>query len=125
MNDEQNRIATQIRNDIGTSRELYYIDSNGNIGMVAQFRENGCWQNDPDTAGEIPLEVLNTLLKYRYLTKGKIMTSPNEKLKQIRELVSDGLQTDGGHHKQWYLAQIAKIVGIDIELDEEDMGIAP
>ena len=48
-----------------------------------------------------------------------------EKLKKIRELVSDGLQTDGEHHKQWYLSQIGDLIGIDIYIDEEDRGIAP
>ena len=29
---------------------------------------------------------------------------------KIIELCCDGLFTDGGHHKQWYLAEILKIV---------------
>lgn len=46
---------------------------------------------------------------------------------KIEDAVKEALVTDGSHHKQWYLEQIAKLFGIDIaELDgiiEE--GIAP
>ncbi len=44
----------------------------------------------------------------------------------IRDLVIGGLTTDGEHHKQWYLEQIANALGIELtqELDYEK-GIAP
>ena len=35
---------------------------------------------------------------------------------EIKELCIDGLLTDGGHHKQWYLEQI--LIKLDIDLDE-------
>lgn len=38
-------------------------------------------------------------------------------------LLQEAVQTDGGHHKQWYLEEIAKILGII--LPEHDEGIAP
>lgn len=44
------------------------------------------------------------------------------------DLVKEGLETDGGHHKQWYLEQIALALGVDsiwIEEHEGEKGIAP
>ena len=51
---------------------------------------------------------------------------------RILDLVLEGLATDGGHHKQWYLEQIAEVLGCDRdtlhklapEYDWED-GVAP
>jgi len=46
----------------------------------------------------------------------------------IRELAEEGLQTDGGHHKQWYLAQILRVIGMtnaDLRQVTDDLGIAP
>lgn len=40
-------------------------------------------------------------------------------------LVRDGLQTDGAHHKQWFLQEIGKCVGLNpADIDHEE-GIAP
>jgi len=33
------------------------------------------------------------------------------KEKKIRELCVEGLNTDGAHHKQWYLEEILKVLG--------------
>lgn len=50
---------------------------------------------------------------------------------QVRELVMDALTTDGGHHKQWYLAEIAQLVLSPFELEQfqaeydYEPGIAP
>ena len=52
---------------------------------------------------------------------------------KVKELVIDGLITDGSHHKQWYLEQILIALGIDVDkLHEEyerdydwERGIAP
>lgn len=44
----------------------------------------------------------------------------------VKALVLDGLYTDGGHHKQWFLAQIAQ--GLNIPIPDElsdDLGVAP
>lgn len=49
--------------------------------------------------------------------------NPSDKLVKIRELVEAGIFIDGEHHKQWHLVEIAKVVGVDIEI--EDSGIAP
>lgn len=47
---------------------------------------------------------------------------------EIRLLAEDGIYTDGSHHKQWYLTEIFKLVGGEIN-DEMKMsteeGIAP
>ena len=54
---------------------------------------------------------------------------------EVMELAIEGLFTDGGHHKQWFLEQILRSVDCDLNLleqeylynDEEswDKGIAP
>lgn len=35
-------------------------------------------------------------------------------LQRIKQLVFDGLKTDGGHHKQWFLEQIGEMIGMKI-----------
>lgn len=45
-------------------------------------------------------------------------------VKQISELLNEAVRTDGGHHKQWYLVQIATALHIEIGNDHEP-GIAP
>lgn len=56
------------------------------------------------------------------------------KLEEIKNICIDGLLTDGGHHKQWYLEQILEEIGVDlVELRETlkkddfswEKGIAP
>jgi hypothetical protein len=49
---------------------------------------------------------------------------------KVIELLKDGLQTDGPHHKQWYLNEVLKLIDPDIAKDVEghwthDGGIAP
>jgi len=53
-----------------------------------------------------------------------------ERDKRIIEVLKDGLQTDGSHHKQWYLNEVLKLINADIAKDVEthwthDGGIAP
>jgi hypothetical protein len=44
----------------------------------------------------------------------------------LDQLVIDALYTDGGHHKQWYLEQIADALGIEHTIYcGHDEGIAP
>lgn len=38
----------------------------------------------------------------------------SDKLDRISVLVSDGMGTDGAHHKQWYLSEILKIVDPEV-----------
>lgn len=56
------------------------------------------------------------------------------KIDKAIELALEGLHVDGAHHKQWYLEQILKRLGVDLEkeyelasdIDEEwERGIAP
>jgi len=42
----------------------------------------------------------------------------------VRNLLEDALVTDGGHHKQWYLEQIAKYLELPVTVDYEP-GIPP
>lgn len=50
---------------------------------------------------------------------------------KIKELIFNGLCTDGAHHKQWYLEQIAEHLGYDPTSEEDyeeylpEPGIAP
>lgn len=44
-------------------------------------------------------------------------------LELLKEIITNALFTDGGHHKQWYLAQMLKI--LDPIVTIEDEGIAP
>jgi len=46
-------------------------------------------------------------------------------MNEIKELVKDALMIEGGHHKQWYLIQIAKKLDIDLSENEIEGGIKP
>ena len=46
-----------------------------------------------------------------------------DKLKKITQLISEGLQSDGAHHKQWYLEQIGILLKIDITRIPHEEGI--
>ncbi len=59
----------------------------------------------------------------------KISAMPNSK-KKAKKLAISGLPTDGGHHKQWYLEEILKALGCDldcvrIELQQDDYDWEP
>lgn len=38
----------------------------------------------------------------------------NERIENAKKLAVDGLQTDGDHHKQWYLQEILRALGYKI-----------
>jgi len=44
-------------------------------------------------------------------------------LPDIISLVKGGLTTDGDHHKQFYLHEIANLLNLDIDWDSVDRGI--
>ena len=50
---------------------------------------------------------------------------PKNVIESIEILIVEGLQTDGGHHKQWYLEKIAQELEIDLNDIEHEKGIAP
>jgi hypothetical protein len=54
-----------------------------------------------------------------------MITGTFTEMKELERLIVDGIREDEGHHKQWYLEQIATLVGIDIEGYEFERGIAP
>lgn len=67
-------------------------------------------------------EVLNDLVKEEKRSN-EFRNSELEtrcKTLNVKTLVIDGMTTDGYHHKQWYLVQIAKAIGLAIgeEIDE-------
>ncbi len=41
---------------------------------------------------------------------------------EATNLALHALMTDGAHHKQWYLEQIVKVLGIDLEHFESTTG---
>ena len=43
-----------------------------------------------------------------------------ENKEEIIELLKDGLQTDGGHHKQWYLNEVLKLIDPQIAKEVEE-----
>lgn len=45
------------------------------------------------------------------------------KQKRLQKLLDDATNTDGAHHKQWYLFEIGK--ELDIYPNSDDSGIAP
>ncbi len=46
-----------------------------------------------------------------------------ENMTRVADLVRDAVITDGAHHKQWYLEQIAE--KLELSLPEHEAGIAP
>lgn len=44
-------------------------------------------------------------------------------VEQIIGLATDGLLTDGSHHKQWYLEQILEVCGIDLKKLREKLNL--
>jgi len=51
-----------------------------------------------------------------------------EQMKELSNLVCEGIITDGGHHKQYYLIEICKLLKLDItmcihKLDLEEYGL--
>ena len=46
------------------------------------------------------------------------LTTMEQDLIQIANLVSEALATDGEHHKQWFLAHIGLLCDLKIDFDE-------
>lgn len=43
---------------------------------------------------------------------------------KIKELIKEGLNCDGAHHKQWYLEEVLKLLGYKIEDIRKEMSDA-
>jgi hypothetical protein len=54
-----------------------------------------------------------------------ILTGTQKEMENLENLFVEALTTDGGHHKQWYLEKIAKLLRIKINDFIYDKGIAP
>ena len=50
---------------------------------------------------------------------------PGKFVGEARRIVVEGLTTDGDHHKQWYLEQIAEKLGVDLSGLDYTKGITP
>jgi len=50
-----------------------------------------------------------------------------EQTKKVLELALDGVQIDGGHHKQWFLSEIIKVIAPKTYdgLEEDEKGTHP
>ena len=44
-------------------------------------------------------------------------------MNKIVALALEGLQTDGGHHKQWFLEQILETLHYDVPAMQEEFGL--
>jgi len=68
---------------------------------------------------------------YLLKTSYQWVENPEVVYQKIKNLVVEGLTTDGEHHKQWYLEQVLIILGVDLEdlrtngYTFWDKGIAP
>ncbi len=52
----------------------------------------------------------------------------NPEVQYLDDLVAEGLQTDGAHHKQWYLEQVLLRMGYgesDLQELGHERGVAP
>ena len=49
----------------------------------------------------------------------RIRTVPKVNTEKAKNLVLEALYHDGGHHKQWYLEEIGKALGINIKSEYE------
>lgn len=59
-----------------------------------------------------------------YFVLAIVMRSASRKCQsRVKELINEAMVTDGAHHKQWYLNEIAKEIGFKPETEDE--GIAP
>jgi hypothetical protein len=54
-----------------------------------------------------------------------MITMTGKEAAKLTKLITEGLQEDGAHHKQWYLEQIAKLFEIDLKGITYDEGVAP
>ncbi len=54
-----------------------------------------------------------------------IIITDNKDVIEIERMFDKALSTDGAHHKQWYLQQIAKMLGFDFDKCDYEKGIAP
>lgn len=68
----------------------------------------------------IPERVLDQLKWHNQQEKWLLdqLADQERDLIQIANWVTEALQTDGAHHKQWYLAQIGLLCGMKIDWSE-------
>lgn len=70
-------------------------------------------------------EVLAAKMASPLPSYSNLVLIPKKKYAYIRQLVRDALDTDGVDHKQWFLWQIGKALGITISDTDTDEGIPP
>jgi hypothetical protein len=49
----------------------------------------------------------------------RMKTLSKVNIEKAKNLVLEALYIDGSHHKQWYLEEIGRILGIDIKFEYE------
>ena len=74
---------------------------------------------EQDERHKAELELMKEEMRKAAKIIKQLESSDNPTVSSIGELATDGLQTDGGHHKQWYLEEIAKACGVTEEWMDE------
>ena len=117
-----------------TILDWFDIDNIEHLKAYKHLRATGCWPKDflpkdITTFESMWISRLSDRLADRYVEEklsGDVM--------KLKRMTVEGLQTDGSHHKQWYLEQI--LISLDVDLDrlrrdlkskgyEWEPGIAP
>lgn len=114
---------TEVRSDTNDRYELEVDeDPGGIINIWAEEGDIGGRGAERHAAG-VSLSFEDSRALVEFLHPILYGEDPGE---SVRELLHDAVQTDGDHHKQWYLEQIAERLGISLpSLEERDEGIAP
>lgn len=66
---------------------------------------------------------MSGLRQYIYIRDGLVVGVHSSVV--LENLIEAALNTDGAHHKQWYLEEIAKHMGLFLEGVSHEKGIAP
>lgn len=85
--------------------DAWHLAFQGGLTVARVLREQEA-RRGPPQPGELASEIIGR---------------QHRQIQQITELVEQAARTDGGHHKQYFLAQIGLIIGVSLE----DQGIAP
>lgn len=77
--------------------------------------------------GDLDARILAQELLTERITEAIVKAPANGDidLENLGEFVLHGLATDGAHHKQWFLWEIARFMGLDPSLEEYEEGTPP
>lgn len=97
----------------GDDRNIHYSNKGAHY---VDIPKGGYWEMDEEAGADARLIAAapEMLAELKALYKA---------VDDITQILIDGVEIDGGHHKQWALEQIAK--KLNITLPEHEKGIAP